>query len=983
MANKIFNYRFRASATAASYGTANFNVTDITAYNSIPSLVNTTAGSQQRFTYNLSVANQPAVFEYGIGYLTDQGGGLYQFARESVLSSSNSLTNKVNILSTYGEVSVDIVSPNPSYNNYDRINSNSTLDNVNSTYFIDATGDLTLSLPPIEIDSVIIGVTITSLSGSQNERTDAVTLDADGTDTINETGTYSLSKKNDFIRIISDVENNNWIILDPISEAAASTGPNGAVQLADNGVLGYSAGLFYNNDALFVGGDDATTAVVQVGGESTNTIFNVQSGDIDFAIHSSGVGNTFFVDASVNSVGINTNTPLDMLNIKTTGIEGVTISTVSSGSIPSLSFLNNDPDFSEGLDIGRIDFIGSNSAAENITYARVIVEASDVTDSSEEGLIKFSVNNNGSLQTVELLTYEDIQIGPNNSISGGIIIGSNNTNKGDNICLGYYSTNCGTSSINIGHQNTIESGSYAGAVGTDHTVTGSNIWLFGGSGASVTGTNSTYLLADNNNYIKLKKDDQQRIGVYVDSTGTDFNIVNTRISLTGTEHLQSFLFRNNSGVQVTGASYGINVLNPSSGQEDTRFFIRVLESGTPKDILNMSANNVNISNVSGINNSVFIGSDLVVSGTGSNITIIGLSNNVSYNSGNNTVVGYNNELTTSGNDHIVVVGNSNTNDENYSTTVGTSNQNSGLYSTVVGYNNGIYGENIGVLGTNNSVSGNNATIIGYQNTIDNIGVYVIGQGNASSYSGVNILGNNITATGHNTTYIKNDTIIITGSYITFDTTGIVNFEGSPSFGGNSLVVSGDNISLLANDAGYITGEAYVTGISYDGSGELVLTTHSGSVTGTLTDVVHTGDNISILVNDTGYLASGIDNVSSLINDTGYITSSDYANPKLTFSLSNTGTNSIIFTGAGTQGAGLDETPDLYIYKGFTYVFNCNIGFPFEIQYPFGVTYTSGLTNNTGVSSGLVTWQVRHDTPTGLYYVREDSPLSISGNIYVI
>jgi len=983
MANKIFNYRYRASAPASvtDYGVGNFNVNDVSSYNSISSLVNTTAGSQERFAYSLVVANETSIYEYGIGYLTALGGGLYQFNRETPLSSSQGDNSKVNILASYGAVTIDVVAPNNNYSNYERINSSTGLTNVNSTYFIDATGNLTLSLPEITTDSVVIGLTITSLSGSENERTDAVTLDADGTDTIDGTGTYSLSKKNDFIRIISDIENSNWIVLDPISEAAASSGPDGAVQLADGGVLGYDAGLFYNDDYLWIGGSGESTAAVKI--SESGSVFNIQSGDIDFTINSNGVSNTFFVDGSSNSVGINTNSPSDLLNISTTGIEGITISTSTSGSIPTLSFQNNDPDFAEGLDIGRIDFIGSNSADENITYARIISEASDETDGSEEGLVKLLVNNNGTLQIVSLLTYSDIQIGPNNSISGGLIIGANNTNKGDNVCVGYYSTNCGTSSINIGHQNTIESGSYAGAIGTAHTVTGSHIWLIGGSGADITGTNSTYLIGNDNNYIKIKYDQQQRAGIYIDSTGTDFNVVNTRISLSGTEHKQSIVFNNSSGNAVTGVSYGVRVIDPSDSNENTRFFVRVLESGVQQDVLSMSTNNVNISNLSGIDNSVFIGSNLAITGDGANITVIGLSNIASNNSGENTIVGYNNELTTSGNDHIVVVGNSNTIDENYSTTVGSSNSNSGLYSAVVGYNNGLYGENISIVGVNNDVSGNNSTVLGYQNNVDNNGVYIIGQGNTSAFSGVHILGNDVVATGHNTTYIKNNIVVITGSYITFDTTGTINFEGTPSFGGFEAASSGDNVSIFVNDAGYITGEAYVTGISYDGSGELVLSTHSGSVTGILTDVVHSGDNISILVNDTGYLASGIDNVSYLINDTGYITSADYANPKLTFYLTNTGTNSIIFSGAGTQGAGLDETPDLYLYKGFTYAFDCDLGFPFKIWYPNGVAYTSGLTNNTGVTSGIVTWSVRHDTPSGLFYVNANSPLTISGNIYVV
>jgi len=974
MANKIFNYRYRAQATAADYSTGNFYVTDVSGYGTISSLVNTTLGEEERFTYSLTFASNAGIYEYGIGYLVDAGGGNYQLVRETSLSSSQGDNGKVSILSTYGTITVDVVQSNSTYTNYERINSSSTLANINSTYFLDATGNLTLSLPAISTDSVIIGFTITSLSGTENERSNAVTLDASGVDTINGTGLYYLSKKNDYIRIMSDVENQNWIILDPIAEAASSSGPNGAVQLADGGVLGYNNGLFFNDDALFVGGDDANSAAVQI--SELGNIFNVQSGDVDFAIHSSGVGNTFFVDASSNNIGIQTNSPTDLLNINTTGIAGLTISTSSSGGIPVISMYNNDPDFTEGLDIGRLDSIAKNSVSDNIIYTRIISESNNTTDGSEKGQLKFLVNNNGTLQIVTLLNYEDIQIGPNNVISGGLIVGANNTNKGDNVLIGYYNSNCGTSSICIGHSSTIESGAYGGAIGTDHTVTGSHIWAIGGSGANITGTNSTYLLSNNNNYIKLKYDQQNRIGIYVDSTGTDFNIINTRVSSTGTEHKQNFVFNNASGISVTGVSYGIKVLDPTNSGEKTQFVISVLDSGILKDVISMSANNVNISNLSGIDDSVFIGSYLDVSGTGSNILVVGISNIIANNSGENIILGYNNELTASGNNGIVAIGNSNTIDENYSTTVGISNANSGLYSTIVGYNNGIYGENISIVGTNNAISGNNSSVLGYQNNIDNNGNYVIGQGNTSAYSGVHMIGNNIVAASHNTTIIKNDVVIITGTTVRFDAT--------VEIGAERVIVSGDNISLFNNDAGYITTDAYVTGVSYNGSGSLVLYTHSGSVTGTLTDVAHSGNNISIFVNDTGYLVSGIDNVSSLVNDTGYITANDYANPKITFYVTNTGNNAFIFSGGGTQGAGIDENPNIYLYCGLTYAFNCDLGYDFQIRYT-GSAYNSGLTNNTGVSDDTVLWTVRHDSPkSGLYYVDKSAPLSnMSGNIYVV
>lgn len=982
MANKFYNYRVRAVQSAAQDpmpqgGTGYLDFINTGSYKQFDAVVNIAAGFEERFTYRITAASESSKYEYGLGYITNVSSAL-RLTREKIYSSSQGSNDRVSWITADGPLTLDMMVPHPNNVSSKRLNSNTSLPNITTTYLVDATGNLTLSLPEITSadDAVAINLMITSLSGVQNERTDAVTLDAFGTNTINYTGTHSISKKNDLITIISDVDNFNWIILDGESDIGGSSGPDGSVQIADGGVVSNDTGLFYNNNALYIGGSGTNNASIELTASSGAT-FNLQNNPIDFAIHSIGANNTFFVDGSTNRVGMRTNSPLDIVHVNTTGVGGIFISNTGSGGVPVTTFKNTDPDFTDGTDIGIIDFVGVDDSSNDTTYGRILIEATDVTDISEEGQLNISVNHNGILQNVAQLSYDDIQIGPNNSITGGIAVGSSNINEGDNIVLGYSNTNCGNTSITVGHSNNITSGSYGGIFGTNHTMTGSYMWIFGGSGFDVTGNNTTYLVGDNNNYIRVKHNSQQRVGIYVDTTGTDFNIINTRVSTSGVEHNQNFVFNNSSGTAKTGVSYGIKVLDPTDGSENTKFFIKILETGTLKDVFDISSNNVNISNVSGFDNSVLIGSNLTITETGSNTVVIGMSNIISNNSGNNTIVGYNNELNVSGNDHTALLGNSNTIDENYTSTVGTSNRNSGLYSAVIGYNNGVYGENISSVGVNNDISGNNVSVIGYNNNIDNNGVYVIGQGNTSVYSGVHMIGNDIIASEHNTTIIKNDTVIITGTTVRFD----ANVE----LGVDAVASSGDNVSIFVNDAGYITGDAYVTGISYTegtSSGILVLSHHSGSVTGILNGIVHTGQNISILTNDTGYLISGIDNVSSLVNDTGYITSNGYANPKITFSLTNTGINSIIFTGGGTQGSGIDETPDIYVYRGFTYDFDCDLGFPFQIRY-LGSAYNSGLTNNTGVTSGVVTWNVRHDSHTsGIYYVSTDNPFTVSGNIYI-
>jgi hypothetical protein len=976
MGNKHFNYYVKAQFDGSTtVNDSDFTVSDIATASSFSSVVNTTVGQEDTFTYSLLSAGNTAKWEFGIGTMTTVSSTTYIFKRIQVLSSSRGSDQKELFVSGDGILTIEMVMQNPNYSSSESISSDTNIDNLSSNYLINAQNDIVLSLPGISKDSSQIGFTITSLSGVETQRVNAVTINASGTNTIAGTGSYVLDVKNDFVQFISDTGTNNWVPLNIIASGGGSEGPNGAVQLADNSELGYNTGLFFSNDSLFIGGQDLTNSTIKLSANG-NTIFNVKSGALDFIVRSLSQDYTFLVDASQNNIGINTSSPTGLVNINVTssGSEGLVISTATSGGIPLLHFKNFAPDFSNGVDIGRVDFSAQNSVGETIDYARILSESYDNTDSSEEGSMRLMVNHNGVLQSVADLKYDSLEIGPNNLASGGLIIGSNNTNEGDNIVIGYYGTNCGTSSINVGHHNTIHSGSYGGVVGTNHTVSGSNVWVFGGSGFSVTETNSTYLVGNSNNYIKIDTDLQDRAAVYVNSTGTDFNIVNTRVSTPGIEHKQSILFNNSIGETVTGVSYGVLINNATDGAEDTSFSVRVLENGSSVDVMKMGGNLVNISDAADVDGSVMIGRNLTISGAGTNITVIGSSGTITANSGEITMIGHNNFIEESGNDHIVVVGNTNTVNDNYATVVGTLNSNSGIYSAMVGYNNGSYGENISIIGVNNDISGNNSAVIGYQNNIDNNHNYMIGQGNTSTYSGVVVLGNNVTASSHNTTYIKNDTVSITGGQISFDTTGVINFN-SPELqvSGNKVVVSGDNVSLLNNDSAYVA----------SGNNISLLVNDSNYVVSGSDYNIESGSNVSLLTNDSNYVASG-NNVSILTNDANYLTSSSFANPKLTFSVSATGANAFIFSGAGTQGAGIDENPTLYLYKGFTYDFDINASSSHPLNIKLGSSlYTSGVTNNVGVHSGVVSWNVRHDTiDSGIYYICSNHTV-MSGDIIIV
>ena len=393
MANKFYNYRVRAAQTAAANpmpqgGTGYLDFSNTGGYNQFDSVVSITAGSEQRFVYRITAASEASKYEYGIGYITSVSSDL-RLTREKTYSSSQSDNSRVAWATVDGALTLDMMLPNPNYVSHKRLSfgtsATHTIPNLTTTYLLTASGNMTLNLPLIDTntDCVAIDLMITALSGSENSRANAVTLDASGTNTINSTGTYVLTKKNDLVKIISDTANTNWIVLDPEDDTAGSSGSDGAIQLASGGSLSSDTGLFFKNNAVFIGGSGTSDASIQLT-ESNGATFNLQSGSIDFAVHSSGAANTLFVDGSTNRVGLRTNSPLDILHVNTTGVGGIIVSNTGVGGVPVATFKNSDTNSTDGTDVGRIDFIGIDSASNDTTYVRILAEVADETNSSEE-----------------------------------------------------------------------------------------------------------------------------------------------------------------------------------------------------------------------------------------------------------------------------------------------------------------------------------------------------------------------------------------------------------------------------------------------------------------------------------------------------------------------------------------------------------------------------------------------------------------------
>jgi len=78
-----------------------------------------------------------------------------------------------------------------------------------------------------------------------------------------------------------------------------------------------------------------------------------------------------------------------------------------------------------------------------------------------------------------------------------------------------------------------------------------------------------------------------------------------------------------------------------------------------------------------------------------------------------------------------------------------------------------------------------------------------------------------------------------------------------------------------------------------------------------------------------------------------------------------------YTFAGPGFTGTVNDPTLYVYRGFTYVFDNSVqggGHPFRIQSTQGLTGTPYTDGQSGSGSNILYWTVPLDAPSTLYYI---------------
>ena len=167
--------------------------------------------------------------------------------------------------------------------------------------------------------------------------------------------------------------------------------------------------------ALFGNSND-----LQIYHESTfNNSVIVENGGGNLLLGGTGIN---FRDSTLNTVRANFSTAVDLYyngtkkfettstGVNVTGDFTVTSTDSSSSAGPIQEFYRNSSSPADGDYLGQIKFQGENDAGQKVLYAKVTGKISDVTDTTEDGLIEFALRKAGSNNIGARLTSTDLKL---------------------------------------------------------------------------------------------------------------------------------------------------------------------------------------------------------------------------------------------------------------------------------------------------------------------------------------------------------------------------------------------------------------------------------------------------------------------------------------------------------------------------------------------------------------------------------------------
>lgn len=206
-----------------------------------------------------------------------------------------------------------------------------------------------------------------------------------------------------------------------------------------------------------------------------------------------------------------------------------------------------------------------------------------------------------------------------------------------------------------------------------------------------------------------------------------------------------------------------------------------------------------------------------------------------------------------------------------------------------------------------------------------------------------------------------------------------------SAGESIKIIGGTNVTTASDAEGNITinasGNNLFSTIAVAGQNNIVADSTSDTLTlvaGTNISITTDSGTDSVTINSSG--ASQLNDLSD-INTSGlasgdmlYYDGTDFvptSGPVIEWLIGANGASDYTFQGPGITGTQND--PTLYLYKGFTYIFNNTTGnsHPFYIKTTPGTgtgnLYSTGVTNNGSISGNKTIFTVPMNAPATLYY----------------
>lgn len=136
-------------------------------------------------------------------------------------------------------------------------------------------------------------------------------------------------------------------------------------------------------------------------------------------------GNLDLNSSNITGTGnIDTTGTLSLTNTSTGDSLTITTTEDTSTAAPVICLKRNSSTPADGDYLGQLKFQGENDADQQVVYAKITAKTSDVTDTTEDGLIEFAIRKNGSNSINARLTHDALKLinGTGLEVAGNITV---------------------------------------------------------------------------------------------------------------------------------------------------------------------------------------------------------------------------------------------------------------------------------------------------------------------------------------------------------------------------------------------------------------------------------------------------------------------------------------------------------------------------------------------------------------------------------